>query len=214
MALCFQPVFRHSYWYVDQFSNTLSTPDAIIPILGGLLTALVLRYEYTISEPSIGLPVSEDSELAPSAELEDVLPTTASGHSLKEAIASRVAISSVHPRFPKPLFHILLAGIFAGHVPPIVLSALLVHRPALFDKVTHPVFSNTAKIIISHPRTTWTIMWLPFLMGIACLTREDGGALWKYHEVLAHPLAQSTVDPDVTGESAESLLQEAGLSKD
>lgn len=183
-----------------------------MPSLGSLLTALVLRFEFIALEPSISLPVSKESELAPNAESK-VLPTTPPVSSIKEAIASRVPISNALPDFPKPLFCIFLAGIFFGHVPAIIISTLLVYQPSLFDKAMHPILSHIAKIILRHLPSTWTIMWLPFLAAFVCLVREDGRALWKYVEVLAPPLAQPTVDADEGGEVVESLLLDAGLSQ-
>lgn len=161
--------------------------DLATLLTGGLLTALVLRYEHSLSNPAFNLPASNE-ELAPLTQAEG--GQSAVSHSTKEAIDARVPVPQDRPRFSKPLFYTLLAALFAIHVPSILLSGLLACKSHHLDSATaNPILIGTAKMIVLIPSQFWTILVHPLLVGVACLVRKDGAALWRYHEVVVKPLA-------------------------
>lgn len=182
--------------------------DLTILSLGGLFTAFALRYEHSFSKHKFDLHASENEKPAPLAQMEEGVPATT--YSIEEAFAARVPIPRDRPRFAKPLFHILLIGIFVVHIPGIVLSALLTYELVLLDSTLHPTLNAATKAILSFPSQTWAIILHPFLVGIACLVRKDGAALWRYHEMIAKPLepAQAqTVDVTKSPTKAEKQVQ-------
>lgn len=129
------------------------------------MTALVLRYEHRSSKPEASFHTSENE---------------------KPAQPARVPSANDRPRFAKPLFYTLLTGIFLVHVPGIVLSALLTYRSLSPDSTMHPMLRAAATISLLYPNQAWVIVLHPLLLGIACIVRKDGGALWGYTEA---PLA-------------------------
>lgn len=174
------------------------------------MTALVLRYEHSISEPALALPAS-DEEIAPLTQVEGGSSTAS--FSIKEAVAARVPIPHDRPQFSKPLFYVLLAGLFIVHVPGIILSVLLANEWALLDSSLHPILNAVAKLIVSFPNQIWTIALHPFLVGVACLVRKDGVALWRYHEVIAKPLAPAPAPTEENEPKVPTQMEEQAESK-
>jgi len=183
-------------------------------IVGGLLTALVLRYEHSISNAVFDLPTSDNKEATPLNQAEGGLPVVS--YSTKDAVTTRVPIPRNRPQFAKPLFYILITAIFLVHVPGIFLSALLVWKPDSFDSINYPMLSHAVKMNVVLPSQIRTIVLHPFLVGIACLVRKDGGALWRYHEEVVKPLVPAPAPiaeeaaqfPNATEEKAASQFRE------
>lgn len=173
---------------------------------------MVLRYEYSISEPAITLSASEDEELAALSTPTGGMTVTTS-YSTKDAIAARIAVPHDRPRFAKPLFYVLLFGVFAVHIPAIILSTPFVFKSTLFNAAMHPRLSGAAELFLTLPAQIWTVILLPFLVGSACLIREDGTALWRYQDVFAKPVVPGP-PPDSENDVATSPTEagkQAGL---
>lgn len=138
----------------------------------GILTALILRYEYSISSVASELEV-EQSLLAPSASPSIV--------SAADAKALRVPIPKSHASFPAPLFHSTLFVTFLVHIPSIVLSTSALTWVRTSPEV--PIgLRIAAHSLVVLPAQLWMIVALPLTVGVAVLIRKDGKALWSYWE--------------------------------
>lgn len=139
--------------------------------------------------------------------MEGELP--AATDSVKETSTTDVFLSHDHSRFPKPLFYTLLTGVFVLHIPGIVLSTLIAYESLSLNSTAHPMLSGAVKIILSFPSQTWAVVLHPILVGIACIVRKDGTALWRYHE---EPL--SPAPTEIVEEKAEQKVQTELLDSD
>lgn len=176
--------------------------------LGCLLTALVLAYELSISKPASDLHTSENEKPSLLVQMEGGPPAVAD--SVEDAVAARGLIPHDLPPFAKPLFYTLLTGTFVSHIPGIVLSTLLAYKSPVLDSTLHPALNNATKIILSFPGQTLAILLNPFLVGVACLVRTDGAALWRYRATLAEPFVPAQAQNVKATESltkAESQVQ-------
>lgn len=173
------------------------------------MTALVLRYEHSASTPASESQTPKDEELAPLVQTEG--PAGPISYSVKEAIAARVTIPYDRPQFAKPLFHIVLAGVFAIHIPSIFFSTPFSVDSGFLDTKKYPILAGVAWFSLILPAQTWTIALLPAIIGIACFVRKDGGALWRYYEVQIKPLAASQAASEEGG--AKNMVEARNEAK-
>lgn len=161
----------------------------------GILTALILRYEYSISSTASELEV-EQSLIAPSP--------SASIVSATEAKALRVPVPKSHVSFPAPLFHSTLLVTFLVHIPSIVLStqALAWVRTSTDVPVGYRIAAHALVVL---PAQVWMIVALPLTIGVAALVRKDGKALWSYWETALTKTKPAQEDLESNESEAETV---------
>jgi len=146
----------------------------------GVLTALVLRYEHSISDPSNqSSPTAEKTPPADSTRTIRVF--TKQG-----AFMSRVRIAEETPEFPRPLFRTLLFLSFLVHVPTVGLALCAGTSAHVWDCLPAWVRLGAGFMVI-FPAQLWTAFVVPAAVGLACLLRADGARLWRYSEIWVQP---------------------------
>lgn len=156
-------------------------------VTSGLLSALVLRYEWSISEDSYTLLTGEHSPLIGSSKVKAL--------SVEDAKAVRVPVPHGRPAFRAPMFHTLIAFTFLVYVPAIILSS----PSALWIRAsdTYPDWVRVlAQLVVSLPPAYWSLMLYPVVMGAMVLVRSDRSKLWNYTEVHVVTLQEADTDTD------------------
>lgn len=156
-------------------------------VTSGLLSALVLRYEWSISEDSYTLLAGEHSPLIGSSKVKAL--------SAEDANAVRVPVPHGRPSFRAPMFHTLMAFTFLTYVPAIVLS--LPSAVWIRASDTYPDWVQViAQLIVYLPPAYWSLMFFPVVMGVMLLVRGDRRALWNYAELQVVTLQEAEADTD------------------
>lgn len=146
----------------------------------GVLTALVLRYEHSISDPS-NQPSPTVEKTSPAGSARTISVFTKEG-----AFMSRVRIAEESPEFPRPLFHTLLFLSFLVHVPTVGLALCAGASARVWDCLPAWVRLGAGFMVI-FPAQLWTAFMVPAAVGFACLLRADGARLWRYSEIWVQP---------------------------
>jgi len=173
----------------------------------GVLIALVLRYEHSISDPS-NQPRAEKTP--PAGSTRTVRVFTKEG-----AFISRVRIAEESPEFPRPLFRTLLFLCFLVHVPTVGLALCSGTSARVWDCL--PAWARLgAGFMGTFPAQLWTAFVVPAAVGLACLLRADGARLWRYSELWVQPtLPAKALDEDeaLTVVRCGQRVPEAGAEK-
>jgi len=173
----------------------------------GVLTALILRYEHSISDSSDQPPPAiENPPLVGST-------VTLRGFPREAAFGARVTVAGDRPEFPRPLFRTLMFLSFLVHAP----AASLVLGPELWAPMLEhvPVWARTCgELVVIFPAQLWAAFVLPIAVGVACLLRADGAQLWRYTELWIRPTLQTTgLDNAVAVEKPQHHPAEVNIEK-
>jgi len=155
----------------------------IYNVISGLIIALVLRYEWSVSEAAKGIPALEME--FPETEGEIKLEETATSplSQLPTAPQFSCNVPRKLPSFSAPLFNLSLGALILVHIPAVLLSQP--RYSSLYTEPSDEISINlrmVLAVLANMPPQLWGVVLIPVIVGFAAKIRGDGGALWRYSE--------------------------------
>jgi len=175
----------------DDFDQLSLITIHFVNVVVGAVIGIVLRYEYSRTSGSLGLP-QDESKAVPVVDPE----------------LRAVTIPRTNPSFSAPLFHLSLATFFLVHVPSLLLTLpqlQYLYTSTDIPPLTRLVFSILAEV----PPQLWALIAVPSVVAIASKVRGDGHELWTYSErwIVFHETdTLKTVDGAAQPSETDSLL--------